>query len=155
MVEIRELRQRMDLFDKAVEMFWRQWGSETNFAFYQDCIKHSCSTDQDLPRFYIALREDSTLVGTYALLRSELMSRQDLFPWFACLYVVPEARGNGIGAALLQHAREETAKRGYEQLYLCTDLEDYYEKYGWQYLAQGYIFNGEPTKIYVHRPESE
>lgn len=149
-VEIVGLEKRMDVFDTAVEMFWKQWGSADNRKFYYDCMLHSCKTGSDLPRFYIALEDDNTIVGTYALLRNELVSRQDIFPWLACLYIAPERRGNKLGAALLQHALREAAQKGYENLYLCTDLERYYEKYGWDCLGDGYIFNGDPTKIYVH-----
>ncbi|WP_423055741.1 GNAT family N-acetyltransferase [Bacillus atrophaeus] len=85
---------------------------------------------------------------SYALLRNDLISRQDLFPWLACLFVVPKLRGNEIGCALLRHALKEAHRKGFENLYLCTDLEGYYEKYGWVYIKNGYIFNGEPAKLY-------
>jgi N-acetylglutamate synthase-like GNAT family acetyltransferase len=101
----------------------------------------------DLPRFYIAVQNNS-IVGTYALLRNDLISRQDLYPWLACLYVVPELRGNRVGSILLKHAIKETGGLGLPKLYLSTDLEGYYEKYGWTLLTTGYIFNGDATKIY-------
>lgn len=147
MIEVFELRDKMAFFDEAVQMYWDQWGSESNFKFYQDCMLHSCSSDCDLPRFYIAVQNDS-IVGTYALLRNDLISRQDLFPWLACLYVVPELRGNKVGSILLNHALEETKSLGLTKLYLSTDLEGYYEKYDWTYLTTGYLFNGEAAKIY-------
>lgn len=37
-------------------------------------------TESDVPRFYVLLDEDR-IVGGYALLGSDLNSRQDLFPW--------------------------------------------------------------------------
>jgi GNAT superfamily N-acetyltransferase len=146
-IEIFELNQRMELFDVAVDLYWRQWGSPTNERFYYDCMLHSCHTENNLPRFYIAIH-NSIIVGTYALLRNDLNSRQDLFPWLACLYVIPEIRGHHLGAKLLQHAASQASIYGFDKLYLCTDLEGYYEKYGWEYLSIGYIFNGNPTKIY-------
>lgn len=148
MFEIYELKEKNEYFDDAVKFFWNHWGTQNNFKFYQDCMLHSCSTENDLPRFYIAL-QDKSIIGTYALLRNDLISRQDLFPWLACLYVVPELRRNRIGAKLLEHAVRETSKIGLNNLYLSTDLEDYYEKSGWTHLTNGYIFNGEETKIYV------
>ncbi|KQN97124.1 hypothetical protein [Paenibacillus sp. Leaf72] len=63
MIEVFELRDKMAFFDEAVQMYWDQWGSESNFKFYQDCMLHSCKSDCDLPRFYIALQNDS-IVGT-------------------------------------------------------------------------------------------
>ena len=148
MFEIYELKERTDLFDEAINFFWKQWGTQENYKFYQDCIIHSCDTKSDVPRFYIAVQNNS-IIGSYALLRNDLISRQDLSPWLACLFVVPELRGNEFGAALLKHAVEETHNKGFENLYLCTDLEGYYEKYGWDYMKNAYIFNGDPTKVYV------
>lgn len=87
------------------------------------------NTDRDLPIFYIAL-ENESIIGTYALLRNDLISRQDIFPWLACLYVSPGHRGRRIGSRLLKHALEEAEKKGHSKLYLCTDLTGYYEKYG-------------------------
>ena len=126
MFEIFELKKRKDLFDEAVQFFWEQWGNEHNYQFYKDCMKHSCTTKSDLPRFYLAVQND-TMIGSYALLRNDLISRQDLTPWFACLYVVPKLRGHELGATLLKHALQESRKKGYENLYLCTDIDGYYE----------------------------
>jgi predicted N-acetyltransferase YhbS len=148
MIEIFHLKDKAELLDNAVQLFWKQWGTESNFKFYEDCMIHSIKTDSDLPRFYIAIQQGE-IIGTYALLRNDLISRQDLFPWLACLYVQPNHRGQHIGKKLLQHAREETNKLGYNNLYLCTDLEGYYEKFGWIHLTSGYLFNGEETKIYA------
>lgn len=152
-LEVFDLRDNMDYFDQAVKVFWGEWGSPSNYEFYRDCMLHSCQTESDLPRFYIAVQNNS-IVATYALLRNDLISRQDLFPWLACLYVVPEMRGNKLGSFLLEHAVQETQKKELKHLYLSTDLDGYYEKYGWTHLTTGYLFNGDAAKIYETRCDS-
>lgn len=147
MFQIYELKDKAELFDNAVQLFWSQWGSEQNYRFYYDCMLHSMKSDNGLPRFYIAVLNDS-IIGTYTLLRNDLISRQDIFPWLACLYVVPEHRGQNIGAQMLKHSLQEARKMGHDNVYLCTDLDGYYEKFGWVHFSNGYIFNGEETKIY-------
>jgi GNAT superfamily N-acetyltransferase len=147
MFEVFELQDKIEYFDEAVKVYWNQWGNQSNFKFYHDCILHSCYTESKLPRFYIAI-QNNFIIGTYALLRNDFISRQDLFPWLACLYVIPELRGNKIGAKLLEHAIRETGKKGLKKIYLCTDLDGYYEKNGWTHLTSGYMFNGDATKIY-------
>ncbi|NRF89856.1 GNAT family N-acetyltransferase [Paenibacillus frigoriresistens] len=147
MFEVFELQDKIAYFDEAVKLFWTQWGSQSNYNFYLDCMMNSCRSESELPRFYLAI-QDKTIIGIYALLRNDLISRQDLFPWVACIYVIPELRGNNIGSKLLEHAISVTGKKGYNKLYLCTDLDGYYEKYGWTQLATGYMFNGDSTKIY-------
>ncbi|MFC4410474.1 GNAT family N-acetyltransferase [Chungangia koreensis] len=142
-----DLRDRMDLFEEAVKVFWDEWGSETNYNTYYDAMFHACKTDGVIPRFYIVLEQDQ-IIGTYALLMNDFISRQDLYPWFACLYVHPDYRSKHIGSQLLKHAQEEVRKKGFDSLYLATDLDDYYEKYGWSYLADGYGVTGAAIKIY-------
>ena len=146
-MHVYEVKNCPVAFEDAVQFFWRHWGTEANYNFYRDCMLHSIQTNSDLPRFYIAVDHD-TIVGSYALLRNDLISRQDLFPWLACLYVLPERRGRKIGAALLAHGLREAREAGYDRLYLCTDLEGYYEKYGWVYVTDGYGIAGDKTKIY-------
>lgn len=106
-------------FDQAIQVFWQQWGSEENVTFYEDAIRHSTTTSSDIPRFYVAVKEGN-IIGTYAILRNDLNSRQDLCPWLACLYVAEEYRGKGIGAKLLEHGLSVAAENGYENLYLTT-----------------------------------
>jgi GNAT superfamily N-acetyltransferase len=146
-MEIIELRDRNHLFEKAVQVFWKVWGSEDNYKFYEDCMIHSASTSETLPRFYVAL-EAGEIIGTYALLRNDINSRQDLCPWLACLFVEEKHRGQEIGALLLQHGLEEAAKKGYKKLYLTSDLEGFYEKYGWRNNGLAYGIGGGNIKIY-------
>lgn len=153
-IQIYDIRDQKERLDAAVDYFWKQWGTDSNFNFYKDCIEQSCNTDSDVPRFYIAIQKD-TIIGSYALLRSELNSRQDLTPWFACLFVDPLYRGNKLGSLLQKHAVEQTKTKGYQRLYLCTDLLNYYEKSDWKYAGQGYLINNEQTRIYVHELEAE
>ncbi|WP_078496953.1 GNAT family N-acetyltransferase [Paenibacillus selenitireducens] len=147
MIQVISLQDRMDRIEEIVQFFWDQWGTATNFKFYQDCMQHACMTESSLPRFYVAML-DGKFIGSYALLRSELNSRQDLEPWFGCLYISPEFRGQGLGELLQNHAFEQAQLAGYDHMYLCTDLEGYYEQNRWEYLGEGYMFNGEATRIY-------
>lgn len=146
-MEIIEIQQRPELFNDAVKVFWEQWGSENNYSFYEDCMKHSGKTKDAIPRFYIAL-ENGQIVGTYAILRNDINSRQDLFPWLACLYIDPAYRGNSNGKQLMEHGLQETARLGYKKLYLTSDLEGYYEKYGWSNSSITYGPFGGSIKVY-------
>ncbi|WP_308639390.1 GNAT family N-acetyltransferase [Paenibacillus silvisoli] len=150
MFRIERLQDQPQAFiDEAVSFFWKQWGTEQNAAFYRDCIVHAMQPDIDVPRFYVALeREHDLMVGMCAVLRNDLISRQDLFPWLACLYVNPAYRGQGLGSSLMEHAAAELREHGHAQLFLSTTLDGYYERYGWHYFSPGYYTDGSATKIY-------
>lgn len=146
-MEIIELQDRSELFEKAIQVFWEVWGNGDNYKFYEDCMIHSIRSISDLPRFYVAL-EKGEIIGTYALLRNDINSRQDLCPWLACLFVDKEQRGKEIGSMLLEHGLKEAAKKGYKKLHLISDLNDFYEKYGWKNSGVAYGLSGESIKIY-------
>ena len=151
-----DVRNHPGRTDEAAAYIGGQWGSESNQSFYRDCIERSCDTDSDLPRFFLLTNEeDESVVGSYALLRSDLNSRQDLSPWLACLYIEPDWRSRGLGAELLEHAIHEVRTQGYRSLYLCTDLDGYYERYNWIHIGRGYEIDGAETRIYEYRIEPQ
>jgi len=53
-----------------------------------------------------------------------------LAPWLAAMLVVPEHRGQGVGSNLVRALLKEAARLGVRQLYLGTDIPDYYAKLG-------------------------
>lgn len=146
-IEIIELSQRMDLLNDGIEYFWNCWGNDSNYQFYKNCIENSLDNQNPLPKFYLGLIENK-IVGSYALLTNDIISRQDLMPWFACLYVNEEHRNKGFAAQLIQHGLSETHHKGFEKLYLSTHLISFYEKMGWKHIANGYHVDDSEIKIY-------
>lgn len=150
-MEIIDVKELPDRFNEAVELFWGYWGSENNRPFYEQCMQNSHGPD-GIPRFYVAMIEGE-MVGIYALLRNDINSRHDLYPWFACLYVKVEHRGKGIAAVLLQHGSEQAKNLGFKTLYLESNLDNFYEKLGWRENGVTYDPFGHHAKIYVKNLE--
>lgn len=146
-IEIIELSHRLDLLNKGISYFWNCWGNDSNYQFYKNCIENSLDTKNALPKFYLALI-DKEVVGSYALLTNDIISRQDLMPWLACLFVNEEHRKKGIAGQLIQHGLLETSNKGFERLYLSTHLNAFYEKTGWKHIANGYHTDDSEIKIY-------
>lgn len=146
--KIIELSERPDLLKEAITYIWKYWGEERNFKFYKDCISNSGGPPNSLPKFFIVLHEEK-IIATYALLTNDLISRQDLMPWLACMYIDKDFRKKGIAEFLFQHSIEETKKRRFDKLYLSADLKGNYEKKGWQHFATGYNLEGKEKKIFA------
>jgi GNAT superfamily N-acetyltransferase len=136
--------------DAAVKYIHGLWGNAANYNFYYDAISHSSNTGQGLPRFYLLMDED-IIAGCYALLTNDLVSRQDLVPWLGCLYVEPAYRGRQLGEVLLNNGIEEAKRMGYKAVYLTTDHDGYYERYGWERIEDAYNLFGEQGRVYRHR----
>lgn len=78
--------------------------------------------------------------GTVNLVACDSRERHDLTPWLAALYVSPEYRRRGIGAALVRALMAEAARLGSGEIYLETDIPDFYARLGaakHQPLAEG------------------
>lgn len=146
-MKIFELSARKDLIDQAIEYFWKCWGNEHNFKFYQNCIQNSLDNKKPLPKFYIALHGNA-IIASYALLTNDIISRQDLYPWLACLFVNPAYRNQGIAGELLEHGLSQTKEKGFTRLYLSSDLKNFYEKKGWEFCATAYNIDDSAIQIY-------
>ncbi|WP_242874752.1 MULTISPECIES: GNAT family N-acetyltransferase [Clostridium] len=143
---IEHLADHKEYIDTVTNWIWREFGNENNYDFFESIIKNSLIKNK-LPLTFVAL-EDNELVGTVGLWRSDLMSRQDLFPWLSALFVKEDSRGKKIGQKLQSFLVEYCRKAGFTELFLYTDICDYYEKTGWEYIEDGVEYSGEYIKIY-------
>lgn len=128
--------------------FSERWGIPAEI--YRQSMRESLSGNA-VPRWYFAV-EGERIVGGLGVIENDFHDRPDLTPNICAVYVEPDCRGRGIAGALLDFACRDMAARGISTLYLLTDHEGFYERYGWEFLcmAQG---NGEemPSRMYVHR----
>jgi predicted N-acetyltransferase YhbS len=89
-----------------------------------------------VPTTFVAL-EDGRLVGSVSLLEDDLDGWEDLTPWLASLYVIPERRGQGLGTRLVKRVIEEAAALCVPTLYLFTaGQQAFYERLGWSLLER-------------------
>lgn len=144
--DLISVRDYPEYFERAVNYFSSKWNAGYNV--YNDCIKHSITTLNSLPRWYLLVNDNDEIVGGYGLITNDFNSRQDLWPWLCALYVEESERGQGLGSMMLEHGKCEAKKLSFDTLYLATDHVDYYEKYGFTYLAQCYSPNDE-GRVYV------
>lgn len=148
MPDIVNVRDYHGGLEQAARYFHAAW-SGIHLRFYLDALRHSSREGMPLPRFYLLL-DSGKAIGCYGLVTNDFISRHDLYPWFAALYVDPRERGRSLGSKLLDHGLNEAARAGFETLYLTTDHDGYYEKYGWTRMEDGFERDGSPARIYCH-----
>lgn len=148
-MRIVSIRENQDYKEQAIEYIKKHWAQETTEMIYKDCIENSLKAESPLPQWYL-LMENESVVGCAGLITNDFISRMELYPWLCCLYIEEDMRGYGAGNQLMERIKEDTEKFGFENLYLCTDLRGYYERYGFKYLAKGYHPWGEETRIYKY-----
>ena len=123
----------------------------TTFEDRTERLRRSLQKDT-LPMALIALSETGTLLGSAGILPTTI-THQHLTPWLSSVYVPDEHRGRGIASALSLRAIVETAKLGFERLYLFTPRsESLYARIGWKTFGR-IEYNGTPLTL-MERPVS-
>lgn len=145
-LKIVPLSEALGHREQVTDWLWRAFGDENSRAFFASLIRSSLS-GSDLPVTYLALAGER-VVGTVGLWRCDLISRQDLFPWLASLYVDESYRGRGLSEKLQQRVIEECRLRGYADLYLYSACADYYERFGWGYIGDALDYPDKPVRLY-------
>ncbi len=152
-MKIELLANHQQYIDIVTKWLNDEFGNEQSFNFYKGIIEHSLAENQ-LPITFVAI-EDNELIGTVGIWRSDLLSRQELFPWLSALFVPEKYRNKGIGKELQEYVLEYCRKLQYKEIYLYTDIEDYYEKIGWQQIDKAYEYTGSEVKIYSYKLQSK
>ena len=151
-IELISVREHPEMLKEIIAYFQQHWASEDSRMVYDDCIRGCMTAENPLPQWYV-LRENQRIIACAGMITNDFISRMDLYPWLCALYVEPDCRGRALGAVLMQRCREDAAKAGFQNLYLCTDHIGYYEKYGFEYIAEGYHPWGESSRIYRGKAE--
>ncbi|SCB93040.1 GNAT family N-acetyltransferase [Kosakonia oryziphila] len=132
---------------QVIEWLWHEFGDSLPRDFFASIIDHS-QTPGALPLSFVLVDGDE-LLATVGLWRCDLISRQDLFPWLAALYVKESARGQGLAGQLQQHVMAQAKAMGFNQLHLYSACRDFYERYGWEYIGDGLDYPD--TLVHLYR----
>lgn len=132
---------------QVTDWLWQAFGGVAMpREFFASIVEHS-QTPGALPLTFV-LTDGGRLLATVGLWRCDLMSRQDLFPWLAALYVDEAARGQGLAGMLQEYVKTWARREGHAQLHLYSACLGFYERYGWQHIGEGIEFPATTVHLY-------
>lgn len=138
-----------EIKEQAAQWFHEKW--QIPLEAYLESMEESLIGKGPVPQWYVAV-EDDRIIGGMGVIENDFHDRKDLTPNVCAVYTEEDRRGRGVAGALLNDVCEDMKKRGIDTLYLLTDHDSFYERYGWEFLcmAQG---DGEPemSRMYVHK----
>jgi len=107
-----------------------------------------------LPTTLVAIEGDR-LLGSVSLVREDAPEFSDLGDaWLASLYVLPEARGRGLGKRLVRELVALAAREGLPRLWLFTpEHEAFYAGLGWQRVGDAEL-HGQRVTLMDIRPQA-
>jgi GNAT superfamily N-acetyltransferase len=130
---ISDLRQRPEFFDTVAERIWQAWWKADGhpFDYISGRLRESLSATP-IP-FALVAHHGETFLGTTSVIASDLAERPQFTPWVAAVWVEPEARQRGVGAALVDRAAQGCFVLGVTRAFLCARPQrvGFYERLGW------------------------
>lgn len=136
-VRIDHLIDHPEYIPQLAQWLFEQWDAilgETTLDARIKKLQAHMNRDQ-LPIAWVA-HESGQLLGTAALRVHDLEEREELTPWLGGLFVGPQFRQRGIGAAMCTVVEEAARERGIDVLYLFTlDKQTWYSRFGWTLFA--------------------
>ena len=145
-MQIIDIKNNDKYLDEYIELCSVEWGSpktrEQMQLYIEDKKERIYKEDKVIS--VLGLVEKNVLIGFISLFKYDGDERKDLTPWYATMYVKKEYRGLGYSKLLNNAILNKARLLGYNVVYLKTDLENYYEKFGAKYIEM--LNNGE--KLY-------
>ncbi len=131
-MEIINIKNNDIFLDEYIKLCSLEWGTFKNddeMKLYMT-KKRKKILEEDKVISVLGLIENNTLIGFISLFKYDGDYRRDLTPWYATMYVKKEYRNKGYSKLLNDAILKEAKEKGYDKIYLKTDLENYYEKFG-------------------------
>ena len=144
-VPLAEQPQHIDTLAHALHAEWHDFAPWQNVekirAYYARCLEGG-----SLPLAWLAV-DGGRLLGSAALKRHDIAALPQYEYWLGDVFVLPEARGRGVGRHLVEQALLEARRLGLPELYLYTpDVQAVYAKYGWREIETR-PHNGETVSV--------
>lgn len=138
-MKIYNLRDKLEYLDEVANLEYEEW-TDNKEENKQERIERKkekiCS--MFINKFFckLILIDNNKLIGFISIFPKDCEEEKELTPWYATMYVKEEYRNNGYSRILNDAILKVAKDRGFTTLYLKTDLEKYYEKFGAVFVRQ-------------------
>lgn len=150
--EIISLSARQELIPEAAVWFASKWGIAAEE--YEESMRQAAADESAaVPNWYVVTDECGAVIAGAGVIENDFHDRTDLTPNLCALFVEERYRRRGIAPRLLGAALAAARAAGIKKLYLVTEHENLYERYGWRHIA--YAAGGDGAKMRVYEsPEA-
>lgn len=138
-MKIYNLRDKLEYLDEVAKLEYEEW-ADNKEENKQERIKRKkekiCNALNNKSFCKLILIDNNELIGFVSIFPKDCEEEKELTPWYATMYVKEEYRNNGYSRILNDAILKEAQNRGFTTVYLKTNLENYYEKFGAIFIKQ-------------------
>lgn len=95
------------------------------------------------------LTEGGDLISFCTFADKDDIQPTELTPWIGWVYTFPHYRGHRYVGKLLSYAETLTKADGINSIYISTNHNGLYEKYGYEFFGMMKDVHGEDSRVYV------
>ena len=99
----------------------------------------------------LLLTDGDALISFCTFSKYDDIQPTDLTPWIGFVYTFPQYRGHRYAGLLFDEVVRLAKEKNIPDVYLSTNRDGLYEKYGFEYLTTMNDIDGEPSKVYIKR----
>ena len=152
-MKIIDIKGNNKFLSEYIKLCSEEWGTKKSKSEMEEYIKikkNRIANGEEVISI-LGLVDKNDLVGFISLYKSDGEYRKDLTPWYATIYVKKEYRNKGYSKLLNDAILKKAIELGYKTVYLKTELDNYYEKFGAKYIG---MLN-ESEKLYYFELDKE
>ena len=131
-MKIISIKNNEKYLSEYIKLCSLEWGTKKTTKELEDYIieKKQRILNDDKVISVLGLIDNHTMIGFISLFKYDGEYRRDLTPWYATMFVKEKYRGKGYSKLLNDAILKEAHNLGYTKVYLKSELENYYEKFG-------------------------
>ena len=138
-MQIYNLKNKLEYLDEVAKLEYEEWADNKE----DNKIERLKRKKDKIYKMFenksfckLILIDQNELIGFISLFPNDCEEEKDLTPWYATMYVKKKFRKNGYSRILNEAILKEAKNMGFSILYLKTDLNNYYEKFGATYIKK-------------------
>ena len=146
-MKIYDLKYKLEYLEEVMELEFNEWAKEPLKEKEKRIERKMKKYFELIDNIYfckLILLDKDKLIGFISIFPYDCDEEPDITPWYATMFVKKEYRGKGYSKILNDAILNEAKARNIKELYLKTELNNYYEKFGAKFVKT--ISNNE--KIY-------
>ena len=136
-MEIYNLKNKTEFLEEVARLEYDEWADSKNYNTEERLKNKINRIKESLSNTYfckLILIDNKELIGFISIFPSDCDEEPNLTPWYATMYINKEYRKKGYSKILNNAILKEANNRGFDKLYLKSDLNNYYEKFGAIYI---------------------
>lgn len=142
-IDFYECADQSHWIDEIDKCDWRA-GAFLRSLLLENRLKELCGESTRL----LLLADGEKLVSFCTLAEQDDIRDTDITPWIGFVYTYPEYRGHRYVGRLLERACELAKEDGHKHVYISTNEDGLYEKYGFSFWKMMKDMEGSDSKVY-------